>query len=82
MLGWLGWAGGCNGYSFTLNYTESVPKGDDVVSEGGVTVFIEPKALFHTVGTRMDFQVRAWVGVGGAPPWGHSVRRRWWVLER
>lgn len=31
---------------------------DDWWSVAGVRVFVEPKALFHVVGTTMDFQVR------------------------
>ena len=30
-------------------------KGDDIVEENGVTVFIDPKALFYVIGTVMDF---------------------------
>ena len=47
--------GGCNGYSFTLNYAEEVQTEDEVVEVDGTKIYIEPKALFHTVGTRMDF---------------------------
>lgn len=41
--------------SYTLNYVDEKHKLDEEVSDKGVRVFIEPKALFHVVGTTMDF---------------------------
>jgi iron-sulfur cluster assembly protein len=46
---------GCNGMSYTMNYVEKPNKLDDVVSEHGVTVYIDNKSLFYLVGTSMDF---------------------------
>ena len=50
---------GCNGMTYTMNYADDGDKGkfDEVVThEGsGVKVIIDPAALMHVVGTKMDF---------------------------
>lgn len=49
---------GCNGYSYTMNYADqeylSKTK-DEVVSNFGVKVLVDPKAVFFLVGTEMDY---------------------------
>ena len=49
---------GCNGMSYTMNYVKknNVELLDEKVEEHGVTVYIDPKALFHIIGTTMDFK--------------------------
>jgi iron-sulfur cluster assembly protein len=47
--------GGCSGLSYVIEYTDEINKYDEVVSEKGVTVVIEPKAVIYLVGTVMDF---------------------------
>ena len=46
---------GCNGLSYTIEYTDEHHPGDEVVVDKGVTVFIEPKAVMFVIGTEMDF---------------------------
>ncbi|GAA0162766.1 chaperone [Lithospermum erythrorhizon] len=46
---------GCSGLTYTLNYAESRGKFDELIEDKGVKVLIEPKALMHVIGTKMDF---------------------------
>lgn len=52
--------GGCNGYSYTMNYLSKQDVGaskDERLEAKGVKVFIDPKAIFFLVGTEMDYEV-------------------------
>lgn len=46
---------GCSGLSYTLEYADHQQPGDEVVTQGGVTVFIDPKASLFIFGTEMDY---------------------------
>ena len=49
--------GGCNGYSYTMDYalqSEELKKYEQVESHG-VKVFVDPPAIFYILGTQMDY---------------------------
>ncbi|KAK1806807.1 hypothetical protein P4O66_005286 [Electrophorus voltai] len=46
---------GCNGLTYTLDYTKEKEKSDEEVCQDGVRVFIEKKAQLTLLGTEMDF---------------------------
>mmetsp|Transcript_28194 Transcript_28194/g.61796 ORF Transcript_28194/g.61796 Transcript_28194/m.61796 type:complete len:129 (-) Transcript_28194:275-661(-) len=46
---------GCNGLSYTMSYTNSKQKFDELVEQDGVRVLIDPGVLMHIIGTEMDF---------------------------
>ncbi|XP_062307932.1 iron-sulfur cluster assembly 1 homolog, mitochondrial [Osmerus eperlanus] len=46
---------GCNGLTYTLDYTKAKDKADEEVLQDGVRVFIEKKAQLTLLGTEMDY---------------------------
>ena len=48
--------GGCAGMSYTMEWTDSIGKYDEVVEDKGVKLVIDPKAVLFLLGTEMDFE--------------------------
>ena len=46
---------GCSGYSYVINYAESIGDDDVVFEDKGVKVVIDPEALGLIDGTEVDF---------------------------
>lgn len=46
---------GCNGMAYTLTYADEPSKFDEKVAIDGAELYIDPLALMHVVGTKMDF---------------------------
>ncbi|XP_071952843.1 iron-sulfur cluster assembly 1 homolog, mitochondrial-like [Antedon mediterranea] len=46
---------GCNGLSYTLEYTNEKKKFDEVVEQEGAKLFIDSKAQLSILGTEMDY---------------------------
>lgn len=51
--------GGCAGQEYVLSYAEEVGAIDEVVTDKGVTILIEPKAVLYLVGTVIDYETTA-----------------------
>lgn len=47
---------GCAGMAYTLDPVESPDPADDLVSEYGVSVYVDPKAVLFLLGATMDFE--------------------------
>ncbi|MGA9658142.1 MAG: iron-sulfur cluster assembly accessory protein [Asticcacaulis sp.] len=48
--------GGCAGQEYVLSYADEIGPIDEVVSDKGVTILIEPKAVLYLVGTVIDYE--------------------------
>ena len=48
-------SGGCSGLSYTFEYADEKSPYDEEVTDKGVTLLIDPKAVLYLVGTQMDY---------------------------
>lgn len=48
--------GGCSGFSYLLDLTESQRDSDEVFEQHGIKVVIDPKSLLYLNGTTIDFK--------------------------
>ena len=51
--------GGCAGQEYVLSYAEEAGPIDEIVTDKGVTILIEPKAVLYLVGTVIDYESTA-----------------------
>lgn len=49
--------GGCAGQEYVLDYAEAVDPLDEVVTDQGVTILVEPSAVLFLLGTVIDYEV-------------------------
>jgi len=47
--------GGCSGMAYSMEFAAEKGPMDEIVTEKGVTVLIDPKALIFLIGTEMDY---------------------------
>ena len=49
-------SGGCAGMSYVMEYVKDFKKGDELIEDKGVKVFIDPSAVMYLLGTEMDYK--------------------------
>ncbi|MBK9188920.1 MAG: iron-sulfur cluster insertion protein ErpA [Phycisphaerales bacterium] len=48
--------GGCSGFSYTLDLTETQKETDEVFEQHGIKIVCDPKSLLYLAGTTIDFR--------------------------
>jgi len=48
--------GGCSGFQYGFTFDESVEEGDTQVSNGGVTLLIDPMSVQYLAGAEIDYR--------------------------
>src|SRR5580765_6206991 len=48
--------GGCSGFSYVLDLTESQKETDEVFDQFGIKIICDPKSLLYLNGTQIDFR--------------------------
>lgn len=48
--------GGCSGFSYVLDLTETQKDTDEVFEQHGITIICDPKSLLYLNGTTVDFK--------------------------
>ncbi len=49
-------SGGCAGMSYVMEYAKEIKPNEEVITDKGVKVFIDPKAIMYLLGTEMDYK--------------------------
>ena len=50
---------GCSGLSYDLSWVDGPQKGDEQVTDKGVTVLVDSKASLFLIGTVMDYEIKS-----------------------
>ncbi len=48
--------GGCSGFSYVLDLTESQPDNDEIMESNGVKIYADRKSYLYLNGTEIDFK--------------------------
>lgn len=48
--------GGCSGFSYLLDLTESQKDSDEMFEQHGIKIIVDPKSLLYLNGTTIDFK--------------------------
>lgn len=48
--------GGCSGFSYILDLTESQKDSDEIFEQHGIQIIVDPKSLLYLGGTTVDFK--------------------------
>jgi iron-sulfur cluster assembly protein len=48
--------GGCSGFSYLLDLTESQKETDEIFDQHGIKIVVDPKSLLYLNGTTIDFK--------------------------
>ena len=48
--------GGCSGFSYLLDLTESQKDSDEIFEQHGIKIIVDPKSLLYLNGTTIDFK--------------------------
>ena len=49
-------AGGCSGFSYLLDLTETQKESDELFEQHGIKIIIDPKSLLYLAGVIVDFK--------------------------
>jgi iron-sulfur cluster assembly protein len=48
--------GGCSGFSYILDLTETQKDSDEILEQHGIQIIVDPKSLLYLGGTMVDFK--------------------------
>ena len=55
--------GGCSGFSYTLDLTETISEQDETFNQHGIEVVCDPKSLLYLEGTQVDFKITQFINL-------------------